>query len=187
MKIIALFRAGNYFKNLFKNEKNTSGILRATKKLLEQRNDFELILAGGNTYFDETKKAYDELGLDEKHVRLIKKLSPEEVRNEMQRSDVFLLFSHYEGMPCTIIEAWACGLPVLSSNVGGISEWLDESNGKLVEKANEDELTSAMSWMIDNYNKFDKDAIRKFAADRFSAQVIATQFDDLYHHYLSKD
>lgn len=170
----------------FKSEKNTPGILRAAKLLLEKRKDFELILAGGNTYFDETKKVFDELKLDEENVKLVRKLSPDEVVKQLQQSDAFLLFSHYEGMPCTIIEAWACGLPVISSNVGGISEWLDNSNGILVEPGNETALANAISSMIDSYQSFEKDKIRKFAVETFSAPVVAQQFDTLYKHYFNQ-
>ena len=135
----------------FKSEKNTVGILHAIKKLSLIRNDFEVIIAGGRTYFEETKQVYDSLKFDGQQVKLVGKLLPTEVSNLIANGDVFLLFSHYEGLPCSIVEAWACGIPVLSSDVGGISEYLDESNGRLVTAGNENELVQAMSWMIDNH------------------------------------
>lgn len=48
-------------------------------------------------------------------------------------ADVFMLPSNYEGLPIVIIEALACGKPVVASAVGGISELLDGSNGFAVE------------------------------------------------------
>lgn len=47
----------------------------------------------------------------------------------LEYADVFVLPSNYEGLPMSIIEALAFGKPVVASNVGGITELLDDSNG----------------------------------------------------------
>lgn len=46
--------------------------------------------------------------------------------------DVFVLFSNYEGLPITILEAMSKGKPIIATNVGGISELVDDSNGYLL-------------------------------------------------------
>lgn len=47
--------------------------------------------------------------------------------------DLFVLFSNFEGLPMTIIEAMSQKKAVVASNVGGIYELVDDSNGRLIE------------------------------------------------------
>lgn len=49
-------------------------------------------------------------------------VAPEEVRGYMREADILIMNSAFEGMPMTILEALGCGLPVVSTNVGGIGE-----------------------------------------------------------------
>ncbi|KKQ40652.1 MAG: hypothetical protein US58_C0014G0014 [Candidatus Magasanikbacteria bacterium GW2011_GWA2_37_8] len=60
-------------------------------------------------------------------------LSKEQVIKELKQADIFVFISAWEGFPYTILEAMSCGLPVIASNVGGISEVVNETNGVLVK------------------------------------------------------
>lgn len=59
-------------------------------------------------------------------------LAREQSINYLNQSDIFVFVSAWEGFPYTILEAMSCGLPVIASNVGGISEAVNEQNGILV-------------------------------------------------------
>lgn len=56
-----------------------------------------------------------------------------ETLREMELADIFVFASAWEGFPYTILEAMSCGLPVIASDVGGISEVLNEQNGILIK------------------------------------------------------
>lgn len=58
----------------------------------------------------------------------------------MKLCDVFVLFSNFEGLPMTIIEAMAAKKSVVASNVGGIGELVDETNGALTENLADENL-----------------------------------------------
>lgn len=112
-------------------------------------------------------------------------ISYKEIGLLMQNADVLLLFSNSENSPCVIGEAVCCGLPVIATNVGGISELIDEENGILVEPGNEALLAEAIVTMKDNYDMYNKILIAEKAKKKFSYDVIAMQFNNWYQDVLS--
>ncbi len=63
---------------------------------------------------------YD-LGLND-NVKLLGKLSPDQIVNELNRNDVFLFTSLSEGIPNALLEAMSCAIPVVTTDCGGVSE-----------------------------------------------------------------
>ena len=109
-------------------------------------------------------------------VKLIGRVPAEVISEHLNKSYGLILFSNYENLPCVIVESFACGVPVISTNVGGISEIITKKNGVLVN--NKDELLDAMNFTI--HNDWNKNTIRKFAIDNFSLDKIGKEFDDIY-------
>lgn len=68
----------------------------------------------------------------------------------MPSADVFVLPSISEGFPITILEAMASCLPVVATNVGGISEVMNEDVGIMVNPSNPRELASALDKILEN-------------------------------------
>ena len=83
-------------------------------------------------------------------------------------------------MPVVIIEALACGLPVVSTNVGGISEIINESNGMLVPPRNAEKLADAMQKMLSKYHDYDANALRDSITKKFSNESVGKLLDDIY-------
>ena len=95
----------------------------------------------------------------------------------MKQADGLVLFSRKENFPCVIAEAWASGIPVISTDVGGIAEHMDDSRGMLVKSGDENALAEAI---VNLKKDWDKDAIRKYAVDHFSVDAVARQYDEAY-------
>ena len=73
----------------------------------------------------------------------------------LETSDVFILPSYNEGLPISILEAMSYGLPVISTNVGGIPEIVEQhKNGILVKPENSRQLIAAIDFAIENSNEF---------------------------------
>ncbi len=168
-----------HVSSLFDEHKNVSGLLRGFGRLLANHPDaFLEVLGDGDP---EPHRAYsDQLGIPEKNISFAGEQSLETIATKMQECSALVLFSNYENLPCVIGEAWACGTPVISTDVGGIAEHLDEQRGYLIPKGDEAELTLAMSYLIRQPGRFDPAALRAYAVKQFSVMAIAEAYDRVY-------
>jgi glycosyltransferase involved in cell wall biosynthesis len=165
--------------------KNISGIIRTIKKLSDIRQDFECIFIGDGIDKPKLEKYSADLGLNNKFIFYKGLLTGNDLANELSESDFLLMFSNYENMPVVINESLACGVPVISSNVGGIAEYLKPDFGLLVEPRNEDALLSAIIKMMDNYQNYDKNKLHDFAKNNFTYDIIGKQFLDIYKNSIN--
>ena len=110
----------------------------------------------------------------------------EEVAHLMRNSDAFVLFSRYENMPCVVLEALCCGLPVISSDVGGLKEVINQENGVLVRDYATRALTEAMINLYISYLQFNRQKISADARSKFSYEMIGKEINDAYEEVLKK-
>ena len=166
-------------------QKNPEGILQACKLLKDKGCIFELQLIGRKD--EALQLVATELGLLNEFVFFDDAISYPEVANRMQHASALLLFSRFENLPCVMLEALCCGLPVISSRVGGIAEVIDESNGILVENENTIQLAEAMLLLIKNYESYNRLAIAANAQQLYSYQTVGKQIWEVYDAVISKD
>ena len=91
-----------------------------------------------------------------------------------------MLFSNFENLPCVIVEAFASGVPVLSTSVGGIAEILSPERGILIPQGDEEALLQGLIRMLDHHQEYDREAIRRYATKTFAAQTIGQQIFEAY-------
>ncbi len=167
-------------------QKNISGILRTLKRLSEQRNDWQCLMIGEGIHLDKLKEYSNSLGLDEKLVIFAGLKENDELAGMMADADFQVLFSRFENLPVVILESYACGVPVLSTDVGGINEHLDNKLGILIPSENEDQLYEKLNYLLDHYKDFDKEHIRNYAINNFSREVIGKQLFEVYSEVMIK-
>ncbi|MBD3748761.1 MAG: glycosyltransferase [Sphingobacteriales bacterium] len=97
------------------------------------------------------------------------------VADEMKRCHVFVLNSRFENLPCVILEALCCGLPVISTDVGGVSEILNEENGVLFTEGKKDELIQSLYRFYQSYKKYHLATISESAIRKYNFQTIADE------------
>lgn len=108
----------------------------------------------------------------------------EDVYQHMQNATAIIFPSKwYEGMPMTIIEAFACGTPVIASNLGAMKEMVEDGKtGLLFEPGNPEDLASKIIWAQKNPEKMiemGKNARKKFEAD-YTADANYNRLMEIY-------
>jgi glycosyltransferase involved in cell wall biosynthesis len=162
------------------DHKNISGILRVVKRLSEVRDDFECILIGDGEDMGMLQDYSKELGLFDKYIHFAGLKENEELVKTMNDADFMIMFSNRENLPVVILESYSCGVPVISTRVGGIHEHLDDNLGRLVEPKNEDEFFNAINETLDNPDVYKTENIRKYAIDHFGQEVIGKSLYEVY-------
>jgi glycosyltransferase involved in cell wall biosynthesis len=166
------------------DQKNIFGILRSFKKMIIQRKDCKLIIVGPFT--TDIVQFIKENGL-ENQVELTGEVPYVKVAEHMQKAHVFVLFSKHENFPCVIVEALCCGLPVVTSDVAGIPEGINKSNGILVPSEDEDGLVRGLIKIRENYDHYKPDLISKEATEKYKYEAIGKRFRDLYNDIQNKN
>ena len=122
-------------------------LVRATAKTVQQFPALRCIIAGAGE-IDRAAALARELGIPE-NVELAGPQIGSEKIGLLQRAWFLVLPSHAEGLPIAVIEAYACGLPVISTRVGGIPELLEDGvNGFLIDPGDIEALSGRLSKLI---------------------------------------
>ncbi len=170
------------FINVSRQDPNKNQILaiQAFSTLYKEMNNIRLILVGDGNQHERLVKTTDSMGLSE----VIS--FPGEVYNVkdyLAAADVYLSTSHREGLPLSMIEAMAAKLPVISSNVGGISDLIN-GNGILFDDEDENALVNAMRIMAKDRKLREKYAKRSYEIVKdYDVQACARHYEELYDEF----
>jgi glycosyltransferase involved in cell wall biosynthesis len=116
----------------------------------DMRSQIRLRLCGTGPYEGELRRQVREAGLDEQ-VEFAGLIAYDEIPRQLRQSDVFVLPSLQEGLPLSLLEAMASGLPVVATAVGGIPGVVkDGVNGLLVPAAAPAALRDALVRLLAN-------------------------------------
>jgi glycosyltransferase involved in cell wall biosynthesis len=124
--------------------KRHQDLLRAVAILRNRGVPLRLELIGDGPTLPDMKRLVGELELQE-IVRFAGARNSDQVRDAMRGADIFCLSSRWEGMAGSVMEAMACGLPVVGSDVNGIAELVEHGRtGYVVPPGRPDLLAAAL-------------------------------------------
>jgi colanic acid/amylovoran biosynthesis glycosyltransferase len=129
-------------------EKGHVVLLRSLRTLFEHDVRFRLEIVGSGDFIDEVRAEAQRLGIDEL-VDFLGELPVDQVQRRLANADVFCLPSFAEGLPVSIMEAMAIGVPVVTTFISGIPELaVHEHTALVVPAGNVDELAKALSTLL---------------------------------------
>ena len=161
--------------------KNHALLLQTVALLRESGRDVSLTLVGDGPLRGRLEELARELGISER-VRFAGRRT--DTPAFYRDCDLFVLLSDYEGMPMSIIEAMASGLPVVATRAGGVGELVDDGvSGALVE-ADAAAAAEAIAAICDDpalYARLSAGAVR--TSSRYSATAMMEKYVGLYDRY----
>ncbi|WP_298775590.1 glycosyltransferase, partial [uncultured Empedobacter sp.] len=167
-----------HLSHLGDQHKNISGMLNVAKRLAENNYSFKFYI-GGNGDLTPIIHFIKEHKL-ENYITTFGRLEHHEVNQKMNDADCFVLFSRFENQPCVQAEAFATGLPLIATKVGGIEEFFPNNFGILIESENEDQLFEAMIEVIKGKKFAEAEKMNDYARKLFAKEEIAQHYNEIY-------
>ena len=163
--------------------KNPLNLIAAFSLLHQNNSNVRLKLVGDGTLREAVQEKVAELGLSNV-VTMYGLCTREQVAQLIEKEcDIFVLPSKAETFGVVLIEAMACGKPIVATKCGGPEGIVTEDIGLLCENDNPESMYNAINSLIINYSKYDANLIRKSAEERFSYKVITRQLSKEYQKF----
>lgn len=169
---------------LLEENKRQDHLLRAFAERFRQKPKVQLQLAGEGSCRTQLETVARTLGVAEQ-VHFLGRLDRSAVVTAMQQADAFVLSSQYETFGIVLIEALACGKPVVATACGGPESIVDEQNGLLVPVNDLTALGDALERMVTNAPSYDPVQLRHACLQRFGEQAVVAQVQRIYQQVLA--
>lgn len=166
-----------YVAEMNKN-KNQSMLIRALKDIPDAR----LLIAGADNFDGKYKALANELGVGDRVDFLGHR---EDVEELLKLSDICAASSLREGLPVNIMEAMACGLPVVAADNRGHRALVNNGvDGFIIKPDDSKEMAEKINYILDNANiylSFSEYARKNIK--RFSQESVAVQMSEIYKSF----
>jgi glycosyltransferase involved in cell wall biosynthesis len=164
--------------------KNISGTIKAVAEIVKEYPHARLDVVGGGHDAQTLEQLAEDLSLLNKNIFFHGMKTNQEVYQYLHQCDFLIMNSRFETFSSICAEAMSCGKPVVATRCGGPDEFVIPLTGILIEPGNHHELVSAIKSMIKNYQNYDAEQIKKYAAEKFNAATIGKQFAEIFKSIL---
>ena len=130
-------------------QKNHTLLINAFKKIFDKYSEYTLNIYGVGPLRSQLEKYIIALNLQD---RVILKGNSSDLHKEIAGSAMFVLSSNFEGQSNALLEAMMMGLPCIATNTPGTDELLNATNSILVDVGDEQQMTDAIEYFIQNPN-----------------------------------
>lgn len=159
-------------------QKNFELLIDSFAEFASVYTDVTLDILGDGPLYEELNKKIHMTGSNNIHLCGNKTNIADYLRN----ADVFILTSKFEGLPMTILEAMAVGLPIICTDVGGNADVVKE-NGILIEKQNKESVVNALKRMHDKDVRMYCSKKSLELSSKYYLDKIVNDYEKLYYKY----
>ncbi|MDM1765542.1 MULTISPECIES: glycosyltransferase [unclassified Acinetobacter] len=159
--------------------KNSELLIRAFEQVLKSSPNAELVIGGEGDERIKLELLVKELKI-EKNVIFLGALTRDQVKEEIQKSALFVVSSKYETFGVVVVEALALGKPVVSTKCGGPESIINSEVGLLVENESILELSNGILYIYNNLEKYKPDYLRKYCLENFSETSVLSRLNIVY-------
>lgn len=170
------------FAGRLTENKGIDVLLKAAKRY-EDGNTLTII-AGGGGLLKDLQKQVKELQL--KDVVFVGDQAQENLNKLYNIADVLAVPSRVEGFGLVGIEALACGTPVVATNQGGMTDFINDQVGALVDVEDDVMLEAEISKILREQKTFDRLELANYAKNNYSEKVVIDNLIELYKNVINK-
>ncbi len=162
-------------------------IIESAKELSQRFPNAVWLFVGNGNLAEHFKIWVRHLGLAQK-IKFTGLLPPSQIPLAIQASDILVHCSLREGLARTLPQAMLCGKPVVSFDIDGAKEVVNESTGRLIEPKNIEQLTRACAELIENKQLRERlgNNGRESVKEKFSPKVMVDQIERIYQTLIQK-
>ncbi|REJ64467.1 MAG: glycosyltransferase family 4 protein [Planctomycetota bacterium] len=162
-----------------RTKKNFGGLIHAFAEAFPKPDNCRLVIAGIGELEHSLREEIAKLELNDR-VTLAGGLDRPEVARLFQDAQLIVSASHVETFGVTMIEAMACGTPVLATRSGGPEHFVEPHVGSLIDVGNHGQLVNGLRAMRSNIDQYDAAEIRAYAEQHYGPASLARNLRDFY-------
>ena len=167
--------------------KGVKDLINAFSHLTDKRKNVRLLIGGSGPELESLMHQSRKTENND-YIKFLGEIPPNRVQKLMQKCDCFVFTSYSEGTPNVIKEAMACGMPIISTNLPGVCEHIDNGeNGLLFEPGDIKKIIKYMNFIIDNHAEATKIGIaakEKIISKNLTWKNTAAQYENIYEQII---
>ena len=159
-------------------QKNQKMLIEAFSKVSEKFKDLELFIYGEGPLRQQLTELIKKLNLEE---RVFLPGVDDNIIVKMNNSKLFCMTSNYEGMSNALIEAVCVGLPIITTDVSGAKEIINNGvNGEIVGVGEIDELATTISRLLSDEERMNRySEVNRSKAELFKKESVVDQWENV--------
>ena len=141
-----------------------------------------LLIAGNGELAEEVQTEIDSLGLSQQ-VTMLGSVDRQKLATLYRISSAFILTSIYEGLPLAVLEALACGIPIVTTKAGDTPNFLTANSGVVTHDRTPEAIADALQKILAQPQKYSREACLRVAQPYAAKTVVGDIYQQMWQHW----